>query len=235
MSTSNASGNRHTAETVTHSKDRAIDDFQFELLLDASYGLESMQDLETRFVLLVAGRLGLRRGEIAHMRESWVDWRQRRIDIPEYVDCDMGRGGGPCGSCKQQAKQRAEHNDGVTYEEALAERWTPKTSMACRSVPFGFSGRVEVVLERFFNEFDRWMYTAQSINRRLDWVADRVDKVEEISPHALRASAATYHAGRGLDTLSLQSLFGWACASTSKAYIASSADNLDRQLQFIHK
>lgn len=236
MSQSHAAGNQPTGTTgVTHSKDRAVDDFEFELLIDASYDLEAMQDLETRFLLLVAGRLGLRRGEIAHMRSDWIDWRQRRIEIPGYVACDMGRDGGPCGSCRQQAKQRAEYNVDVSYKQALAERWSPKTEMAQRAVPFGFSGRVEIVLERYFERFDRWMYTAQSINRRLNWVADMVDEVEDLSPHALRASAATYHAGRGLDTLSLQSMLGWSQPSTAKAYIASSADNLDRQLQFIHK
>lgn len=235
MATNKPPTNRGIGQRVTHSKDRALSDFEFELLIDESYKLDAKQDLETRFILLVAGRLGLRRGEIAHMREEWIDWRNRRIEIPNHVDCDMGRDGGKCGACKQLAKQKAEYNQEISYEDALEQQWLPKTENAVRAVPFGFSGRVEIVLERFFDEWDHWMYTAQSINRRLDWAAENVAEIDEINPHALRATAATYHAGRGLDTLSLQAMLGWGQPSTAQAYIASSADNLDRQLQFIHQ
>lgn len=238
MSTNGTTANRSTGAQTTsvrHTKEDALTDLEFELLLDAAYNLEPMQDLEARFILLVGGRLGLRRGEIAHMRESWVDWRKRRIEIPASQPCDYGRDGGPCGHCKMMARQTADHNEDVTYEDALAERWSAKTDMAARSVPYGFSGRTEIVLERFFDEFDRWMYTAQSINRRLEWVCDRVNDIGHVSPHALRATAATFHAGRGLDVLAIQSMFGWAQASTAKCYVASSAENLDRQLQFVHQ
>jgi len=235
MATNNSYTDSGFGSSVTHSKDRALSDFEFELLIDESYKLKSMQDLETRFVLLVAGRLGLRRGEIAHIQKDWIDWRNRRINIPAHVNCTAGRNNEACGHCKQLAKQRAEYNEDVDYQTALEERWVPKTENAVRAVPFGFSGRVEIVLERFFDEWDRWMYTPQSINRRLNWVAENVKEIDAINPHALRATAATHHAGRGLDTLSLQAMLGWSQPSTAQAYIASSADNLDRQLQFIHQ
>lgn len=219
---------------VRHTKEDALTDLEFELLLDESYRLKPKRDLETRFILLIGGRLGLRRGEIAHMRREWIDWRKRRIDIPAFEPCSKGRHGGVCGHCKQMAKQQAEHNDDVGLEAAIARRWEPKTQNAARSIPFGFSGRVEIVLERYFAEFDQWMYSGQAINRRLDRVCNRTPDVDHISPHALRATAATYHAGRGLDTLSLQAMMGWAQPSTAENYIAKSADNLDRQLRMVH-
>jgi len=147
----------------------------------------------------------------------------------------LNRLGGECGHCKQLAEQRVAHNDGVALEDAIANRWSPKTQMAIRSIPFGFSGRVEIVIERYFDEFSEWMYTGQSINRRLNWLRDGVDGIDRLHPHSLRATAATHHAGRGLNTLSLQAMFGWAQPSTAQAYIASLTDNLDRQLQFVHQ
>lgn len=221
--------------TVRHSREDALTDLEFERLLDESYRLKPMQDLEARFVLLVCGRLGLRRGELVHMTAEWVDWRKRRIDIPGFEPCRKGRSGDQCAHCKQMAQQMADHNEAADYDTALARRWNPKTAMAERSVPFAFSGRVEIVLERYFDEFGQFMYTAQAANRRLNWLADRLDDVGRVTPHTLRATAASYHAGRGLNTLSLQALMGWAQPSTARDYIASNADNLDRQLQFAHQ
>lgn len=223
------------APAVRHTREDALTDLEFELLLDEAYDLEPMVDLETRFLLLVAGRLGLRRGEIAHMRREWVDWRKRRIEIPRLEPCNKGRGGGPCGHCKMMARQMVDHSDdGLTIDEALARRWSPKTPMAVRSVPFGFSGRVEIVLERYFDEFDQWMYVGNAINRRVNRVAEAVPDVGRVTPHTLRATAANYHAGRGLDTLALQAMMGWSKPSTAQVYIAKNADNLDRKLQFAH-
>lgn len=218
---------------VRHTKEDALTDLEFELLLDESYNLKSMRDLETRFVLLVGGRLGLRRGEITHMHSRWIDWRKRRIKIPTFEPCTKGRDGGPCGHCRQMASQKSERNE-ISLQDAIRNRWEPKTEMASRSVPFGFSGRTEIVLERYFDEFPEWMYTGQAINRRLSRVSERVPDVNHVSPHALRATAATFHAGRGLDTLSLQAMMGWAQPSTAENYIARSADNLDRRLRTVH-
>lgn len=288
-----------TTSEVRHTKEDALDDLEFELLVDASYGLKPKQDLETRFVLLVGGRLGLRRGELAHMAEEWINWRDRRIEIPAQEPCTKGRDGGICGQCRQKAKQKAEirvRNAAVTVvdtnralerdrdarirdfdreleraadgllidvdelldvlggetaldaaQETLEEfyhddvleyhtenAWTPKTENAVREVPFGFSGRTEIVVERYFDEWDQWMYCGNAINRRLDWVTDEVDAVESLHPHALRSTAASFHAGRGLRVLPLQNMFGWADPETARRYIAKNPNQLDRELRFTH-
>lgn len=85
MSSDDANSQRstgHRTSKVRHTKEDSLSDLEFEQLYNASFQLDPLTDLEARFVLLVGGRLGLRRGEIAHIRSDWIDWRKRRIDIP---------------------------------------------------------------------------------------------------------------------------------------------------------
>lgn len=291
------SSSYNPASTVTPTREKAIDEYDFEKLVDASYSLDHAQDIEARFILFVAGRLGLRRGELTHFDESWIDWRKRRIDIPEQQTCEKGRNGGPCGHCRQMARQQTEHalasaaeasalyhsdvadanargevelerelekaaervrlpvssilefaGETTVYETAydnlyrvhyddlleqvLDDQWTAKTVNAARQVPFSWCGRAEIVLERYFDEWSQWMYTGNAINRRLAWLCESVPDVD-VTPHALRGTAATHLAGKGLDVLQMTNMFGWSQLSTARSYIASSSDQLDTQLKFL--
>jgi len=69
-------------DSVRHSKADAISEREFELLVQSCRELDGYYALQARFVVFAAGRLGLRAGEIAHCRASWVDWRRNRIEIP---------------------------------------------------------------------------------------------------------------------------------------------------------
>ena len=59
--------------TTRHTHEDVLTDREFELLLEACSSLPEPQDLQTRFVCLAAGRLGLRAGEIAHFHAEWLD------------------------------------------------------------------------------------------------------------------------------------------------------------------
>ncbi len=108
-----------------HTREDALTEREFELLLEGA--TQCKQSLKARFVVLVGGRLGLRAGEIAHMKDDWVDWRQHMVSIPRHESCDKGRFEGEvCGYCRQQAEQMLEHHDDMTLEEAEAEMWSPK-------------------------------------------------------------------------------------------------------------
>lgn len=222
------SGPNH--KSVRHSREDALSETEFEKLYDASFQLKPDMDLESRLILMLGGRLGLRRGEIAHLEADWIDWRQSRIDIPPFEPCDRARDGGPCASCRQHAQQKADHNEGVTYEDAIANAWGPKTDMSVRSVPFQFSSRAQIVIEEYFEKYEKWMYGPQAINRRVNRLAELAG-FENCYPHALRATAASYLAGRGMSTLGLQSMLGWAQSSTAEKYVARSADNTARELE----
>lgn len=283
---------------VTHTRENALDAFEFELLVDASYDLDPVQDLESQFILFVCGRLGLRRGEVTHIQEDWINWRKQRIEIPYQEPCNQGRDGKVCGHCRQKSKQKTRialrnaaqaaamyHSDidqATASEEAdlqrelekaakkarlsvdevleiagqtedyevgynrfmeiyyddllealISDQWVAKTENAEREVPYGWNARSEIVIERYFDRFDQWMYSGQSANRRLNWLCERVDEVDGVSPHDLRGTAASHLAAKGLDVLQMMAMFGWAQASTARDYIANSPDQLDRQLQFL--
>lgn len=225
-----------SANQVRHSKEDALDDREFELLLEGASRLDPPYDLEARFVILVAGRLGMRLGEITHMREDWIDWRRRMIEIPRHQGCTKGKEGCICGLCKQQAKQQAENNEDLEYDDAVDQMWRAKTSAASRAIPFDFDPRVEIAIERYFDRWDQWMYSHTAVRRRIKKATAAADELEDDSvyPHALRASAATFHAGRGLDVLPLQAMMGWANASTAQCYVQSSPENTARALHQIH-
>jgi hypothetical protein len=105
---------------TTHSKELALDDREFELLVEGARRIDSnYQSAQARFGVLVAGRLGLRAGEIVHMQEDWIDWRNRRICIPSHERCTKGKDGGICGYCEQAARQAVEYNALTTPEARL--------------------------------------------------------------------------------------------------------------------
>jgi integrase len=213
-----------------HSKEDALTDHEFELLYEGAQRLPSRGFArQCMFAIMMAGRLGLRRGEITHMKQQWVDWDEKMIRIPRHRDCN-------CGTCRQKAQQKEEHNDDLVFEEAMGHRWHPKTETSIREIPFGFSARIEVILDRFFDKHNEWAYSAQVVNRRINRAAEnaRQIKADDVYPHALRATAATYHAGRGLDVVPLQSMFGWCDLETPMKYVKQSGKNTARELKGIH-
>lgn len=233
-------GNGHKStpngrRTVRHSKDDALDRREYELLLEGCYRLDGYYALQCQFVVLVAGRLGMRAGEIAHMTEDWVDFRRRMVVIPRHEPCTDGRDGGPCAYCRKNAQQRADHDEDVTYEDALSRMWQSKTDAAAREIPFDSHPKVEIIIERFFERFDAWPASRQSINRRVDKAARHADELDEedVYPHCLRATAATRLAARGIDIFSLQSMLGWATLSTAHRYVSSSGERTAQALRDI--
>lgn len=220
-----------------HSADDALEDREFQLLLEGCYQLDDDYfALEARLAVLLTGRLGLRVGELIHLQESWIDWRKRMIEIPQHHPCQKGKDGGPCGSCRQAAKQRVKYNDDVSLDEALRHRWEPKTDAAARSVPFDHDPKVEIVIERYFERFSEFQGSHSAVHRRLDRACEQVDELDgsSIYPHALRATAASYHASQGLGALALQALMGWADLSTAHRYVRRSGDRTRKALQAAH-
>lgn len=222
-----------------HAKDDALDPIEFQLLLEGAGRLGDYQGQQARFVVLLAGRLGMRRGEITHLRESWVDWRRSMICVPRREPCDKGRNGGPCGDCRQKARQYVDHappDEPLTMRQALAMRWEPKTPAASREIPFDHDPRVQLAIERFFEKYDRWPLSYAVVGRRITAAAEAAEGLDpdRVYTHALRATAATYHGDRGLNPIPLKALMGWADLSTAQSYIASSGANTQRALHAVH-
>lgn len=213
---------------VRHSHQDALDEQTFERLVDATYELKPPFDAETQFILFAGGRLGMRAGEISHIRESWVDWDRNVIQIPSHEDCD-------CGYCYKQARQAMTYDEDLTLDEAMKHRWQPKTTTSARSIPFDFDEQIAAVIRAFFSIYDEYEHSRVSVNRRIDRVAEQAGiGPDHVYPHALRATAATFHAYRGLGAAALQSLFGWSQLTTAQKYVRLSGGATAKALRDCH-
>jgi len=228
-------GHYKRGRTVQHSKEDALGDVEFELLFEGASQMDDYYGMQAQVAVLVLGRLGLRRGELAHMRRSWLDRREKMLTIPAHEPCHGARDGdGPCGYCRQLAREQASRRPDVSDADLVDSQWRPKTEAAARDVYYGFDARVELYLERFFEEWDAWVWSAQAVNRRIERAADRAALEARVTPHTLRATAATHHAARGLEMHALMQYFGWAQPSTAEVYLARNGRNTARQLDAIH-
>lgn len=257
-----------------HSREDALTDREFEHLVRASYNVKESQRLEARAALFLAGRLGLRGGEIAHLEEDWIDWKDRVIEIPEHAACTKGKFEGEvCGYCRRRALEELRTNNltvdeaieavqyeldddvlrdlgeegirqaalnlrdevNITYEEAISRRWKPKTKQSARRVPYDFDIRAEMLIEEFFEEFEAWTKSKSTVNRRIERLAERAEIEIDVYPHALRATAASTHASRGVSAYSLMSTMGWSDISTARAYINGNDEQAAREIRSKHR
>lgn len=204
---------------ATHEK--ALTERDFEYLLE---GARRIEDSEKRFeayaVILMGGRLGFRPGELTHFAASWVDEQRQIIHVPEHVACQKGRDGGVCGYCRQAARQRARGEE-ESVEEFTAQYWQPKTDAAVRPIPFHFSTRVQTAIELLISRRGGWPYSFSTLRRRLDTALGKAPSLDSDSTslHGLRATAASYHASRGLDLAAFRSMFGWEDIETARQYL----------------
>lgn len=247
MSTRSPSANPlHAAgrsgDSVRHSKADALTSRDFERLLEGARDLGASDYYYTpdpEFTVYCLGRLGLRRGELVHLREEWIDWRNEMICIPDHDGCTFGKDGDVCGYCTQLARQRVEYaDDDLDMDTALDWMWVPKTEAAAREIYFGWDPRAAMYIERYFDsdEYDRYEASGSAVGRRVTKAAERggLDG-DAIHPHCLRATAATFHAARGLPASALLQMFGWANMSTAEVYISRNSGNTARQLDTIHQ
>ena len=221
---------------VRHSKEDALSDRQFERMYEATFRMDGdYHALESRMILFAAGRLGMRSGEICHLKEEWIDWRENMIRIPKHDRCTDGRDGGICGSCRQAAKQIVEHNDGVTLEQAESIMWRPKTEYAAREIPINVTARAAIVIEDYFERFDQFESSQTTINRRVDTTAEIAREVdpETTYPHALRATAGSYFAARNLGVVALKAFMGWKDFDVAIRYLQESGERTATALRDI--
>ena len=120
-------------------------------------------------------------------------------------------------------------------EKALEGRWHAKTEQSARAVPYRFSDKVEGVVEDFFNKYEDYPKSRLSVNRRVRQAKRESELEKRVYPHALRATAATFQAYKGLPTVALMNLLGWADLETAQKYIRKSAGATEKALNEIHK
>lgn len=83
------------------SSDEALREPTYRRLYLGALEIENKKrKLRACYIILLAGRLGLRTGEIQHVREEWIDWDRGEIAIPRHDPCG-------CKNCWLRAKQKA--------------------------------------------------------------------------------------------------------------------------------
>jgi hypothetical protein len=174
---------------------------------------------------------------VAHQRHDSGDFDADALDdqIHTVLEGSSGDEWDIYENLETEAQSLVSEQD-ITLEDAKDLMWRAKTAGAARAVPFDWSARVEICVERFFDGFDRWPVSRTTTNRRVN---KALEKADELTPstthcHGLRATAASHHAGRGMPTLALQALMGWAQPSTARSYVRSSPENTQRELHQIH-
>jgi len=217
-----------------HAHEDALTEQEFEQLLDGAKQLRPPLNLETMFVILLTGRLGLRIGELAHIKRSWVNFETGLVSIPSVEPCTKGRDGGLCGYCRRQTRRIAEREASVDLEALRTEYWQPKTAAAERAVPFEFSARVANIIAAFFEAFVEWPYSVHTARRRVSIAAAVASLAQRIYPHCLRATAASAHAYRGLTVPALQAMMGWAQIDTAEKYIRLSGGRTKAALDEVY-
>lgn len=230
-----------SANTVRYSKENALTEREFEMLLEGARELgqsDFYYEPDPVFTVYLLGRLGLRRGELVHLRESWINFKEQMIQIPEHEPCDMGKDGGRCGYCIQLAKQRADYAENDLDTETAKEwMWVPKTRAASRDIYYGWDPRAEMYIERYFDseEYTRYEASGAAVNRRVKKAAELggLDP-KDIHPHCLRATAATFHSAR-ISATALMQMFGWANLDTAELYVSRNSTNTARQLDSINQ
>lgn len=210
------------------SRDDAISDAEFQHLMDVAKSIEGNLSLQCRFLLICLGRLGLRAGELSHMKKNWIFWERKHLKIPHHEPCR-------CGYCKVMARQEAEHNDDLTYEKAMENRWHPKTKNSARTIPLSFNQEIYETFKEFFTIYNEFPLSRIGINRRLSLIVSKSDLGKSIYPHSLRATAAMWHAYKGASAFVLQAIMGWSSLQTALDYIRLAGSEAENELMRIHR
>lgn len=214
--------------TPRHTHQDALSEREFERLLEACDELDEPNRFEARLICLLAGRLGLRRGEIAHFSVAWLDWDRKLLRIPPFDPCG-------CGYCRRQARSEAPTSDEISYTSALAGRWHPKTAASARVIPFDISLRIELCIEEFAERYEAFSKSTVTINRRLQEAVEQSDLTGRVYPHCLRATAASYHSYPGVTPVPLQGMMGWSDLTTAQKYIRISGTATARAIRKAHR
>jgi len=225
------------ADESTETRERALNGGEYERLLIGASRLGGERGLETWSAIVILGRLGLRGGELTHFDASWVDQYQGVIEIPGHDPCEKGNDGSICGSCKQAVRQRKGHGDERPESEIADQYWMPKTAAAVRSVPYEWSPRAREAVATLVELHGGWPYSFSTLHRVIRNAIEAAPSLagDATSTHGLRATAASYHAGNGLDKEALKQMMGWRDDKTPTKYLQINGQMTRRALSEVYR
>jgi len=156
---------------------------------------------------------GLRRSELAHLREDWIDFEvyPPEIEVPKEDRCFVGRNNKPCHHCKDnQGKYRS------------------KTES--RRVPV-IREETQEILKNWF-KLNKSVASVETISKDVKQVAERADVYIENSdelptPHVLRQTYGVKLAKSGLNAAEFRSVMGYSAAQTAQRYLQIDPETQD--------
>ena len=192
-----------------------------ELLREAARIEDRVESISLFFFLVTMGRLGMRVGEVIHMRESWYKEDRGVISIPPHSNCE-------CGLCTHYAESYAEDH-GLDVDEVLENYWKVKDG-SDRDVKVP-TERDREIIELYFEEVPYTDVSYSTVNRRLKKIAEIVGEpeVHRMYPHMMRATAATHLAHSGFLPYALDVQFGWRDENTKTKYVRATGLLVERE------
>lgn len=220
------------------SADDALSPMAFNHLVDVARRSEDW--LVNTFIILMAGVLGMRCGEIAHMTRKWVDFSAELVRIPGYEPCT-------CRYCKDRMKKKIERKmkkEGklekiskdvinISDEQVMKKRWKPKTKHGIRSIPIFFNPELKGILKEFFDTFEKCPLSVEAVNNRIVRLG-RLAGFENVYPHALRATAALKLAIDGANAETIRAFMGWKDISQANVYIRMAGKQVSEAMEKVY-
>ena len=186
-----------------HSKDNALDEEELQLLLSAC------DNVIDELYVVASGYCGMREGEIAHMKDTWINFQDKVIVVPSLQPCD-------CGECMRRS------TPGV---------WKPKSRAGARMIPIRKPALL--IFRKYFTIYRSVGKTRQTIYNHIMDVARKTNITKEIYPHSLRATAATLWAGLGMSAGGLMAVMGWENIETAFNYVGADQKSAVRDAHFL--
>ena len=175
--------------SIRSSREDALTEVEASILLSGC--INTLDNLVVRLPLFA----GLRIGEVAHLKPSWLDWEKGVIIIPSRQKCG-------CYECKK-------FRDGI---------WTPKTRAGQRALV------ITPALKPYLSQLPvvGINRSRRALEQRFDRIRRRSGLSKVCYPHACRATFATRLAAHGISAVSLCYLMGWESLDTAEHYVQSS-------------
>jgi helix-turn-helix protein len=177
---------------------------EFTRLYRGALGIDDAgRRLQSCFVLLLSGRLGLTPSEIQHLHDAWIDWERGEILVPGFESCN-------CGSCRATAEERREAGDERSVDAIVeADMWSPSPDSAARTVPFGWSPRTTALLTSLFDQVEYLSLSRSEMTALLKRAAENAGDIDDVSFPILRATAVEFLTDAGFGPRLRVAVTGW--------------------------
>ncbi|HUU63046.1 MAG TPA: site-specific integrase [Dehalococcoidia bacterium] len=151
--------------------------------------------LRDKFIIYSLIFAGLRVSELKHLQRAWFNAEEETITIPNRQTCE-------CKECKKKRNCK----------------WQPKTKKGARTILI--HPKLLPVMHEFLAGHEEIGLTRTRIWQIVQKLG-RDAGIPHVYPHALRSTAATIMAYKGVSGPTLQYDFGWARLSSAEEYVKS--------------